>query len=63
MKISKLDKAQVVKVLKTAAYVGVSAVLGYLITLTTDQPELFGVFTGLINIGLVTIKQLFTEPK
>lgn len=61
MKPSKITKDQAKKIAKTAIYVGVSAVLAYLITLTTDQPDLFGPLTGLINIVLVAVKQIFTE--
>lgn len=60
--MSPINKDQLVKILKAALYVGVSAILGYFIALTTDQPELFGVFTPLINVILVTLKQLFTSP-
>ena len=60
MKPSKLDTTQILKVLKAGAYVAVSSLIGSLITATTNQPELFGVYTVLINTGLVFIKQLFT---
>ena len=61
--ISKIDKAQALKILKAFIYVSVSAGISYLITLTTDQPELFGVFTIVINSALVAVKQLFTQPE
>ena len=61
--ISRIDKAQAMKILKAFVYVSVSAGLGYLITLTTDQPQLFGVFAIVINSGLVALKQLFTKPE
>ena len=51
------------KILKAFVYVSVSAGLGYLITLTTNQPQLFGVFAIVINSGLVALKQLFTKPE
>ena len=57
---SKLDTAQIIKVLKAGAYVAVSALIGSLIAATTDNPELFGVFTVVINVTLVFIKQLLT---
>ncbi len=56
-----ITKAQALKILKTAAYVAISAVLGFLISVVTDQPELFGVFAPIINIVLVTIKQVVTD--
>jgi len=60
MQASKLNKAQLVSVLKAAAYVGVSAVLAQLITATTNTPDLFGPFTFLINTVLVLVKKVFT---
>lgn len=63
MPATKIDKAQALKILKTAGYLAVSAVIGYLIALTTDQPELFGLYTPIVNIVLVTVKQLFTKPE
>lgn len=58
MSVSKLDKAQAVKVLKAALYVGVSAALDALISQTTGTQ--FGVLTPVINVVLVSLKQLFT---
>lgn len=60
MKPSKITKDQAVKILKAVLYVSVSAALAYLITLTNDNPDLFGVYTIVINGLLVAIKQLFT---
>ena len=60
-KPTKITKDQAKKILKTALYVGVSAVISYLITLTTDQPDLFGPLTALVNVGLVALKQVFTN--
>ena len=56
-----ITKVQALKILQTAAYVAISAVLGFLISVVTDQPELFGVFAPIINIVLVTIKQAVTD--
>lgn len=61
MQVSKITKQQAIKIVKTALYIGVSAVISYFITLTTEQPELFGPLTAIVNIVLVTIKQFFTE--
>lgn len=58
MKPSLLDVAQAKKVLKVAVYVGVSALLDYLISQTTGSQ--FGMLTPLINVFLVSIKQIFT---
>ena len=61
MQITKITKNQALKIAKTAVYIAASAAISYLITLTTDQPELFGPLTGLVNVGLVTLRQLFTK--
>ena len=60
MKLS-ITKSQALKISKAALYVGISAVISYFVALTTNQPELFGVYTPIVNVCLVTIKQLFTE--
>lgn len=62
MQLSKITSDQASKIFKAALYVGGSAVISYLITLLTDQPELFGPLTPVINVVLVTIKQAFTKP-
>lgn len=62
MQLSKISKYQALKIAKAALYVGASAVISYLITVLTDQPELFGPLTPLVNVVLVTIKQAFTKP-
>lgn len=58
-----MDKAQLIKVAKTAAYVAVSAVLAFLIAFVTDNPEMFGIYAPIINVVLVTLKQIFTTPE
>jgi len=55
-----VTKNQWLKVAKTAAYVTLSALIGFAISLTTEQPELFGAYAGLVNVALVTLKQLVT---
>jgi hypothetical protein len=60
MQISKITKDQAVKIVKAVLYVSVSAGLAYLITLTNDNPDLFGIYTVIINGLLVTIKQALT---
>jgi len=59
--ITKLNLDQAKKVLKAALYVGVSAVLDYLISQTTGTQ--FGTLTPVINVALVFVKQLFTETE
>lgn len=61
MKLSKLTNDQQNKVLKTALYIGLSAALAQLISVTTSTPDLFGVYTPVINWLLVTAKQFVTE--
>lgn len=61
MKPSKLDKNQVLKVVKAAAYIGVSAFLDALIAATTSSQ--FGVLMGPINLVLVLLKQVVTDSK
>ena len=58
-----ITKEQALKILKTAAYVAISAVLGFLISVVADSPELFGVFAPIINIVLVTLKQAVSDDK
>lgn len=62
MQLSRIDKDQAAKIGKAALYIGLSAVISYLITVITDQPDLFGPLTPIINIVLVTLKQAFTKP-
>lgn len=61
MKASKISKDQTIKIAKTAAYLAASTVIGYFISVLTEQPEIFGVYTPIVNIVLVTVKQVFTE--
>lgn len=58
MQPSALSKQQVLKIVKTAGYLGVSAFLDALISYTTGNQ--FGVLTPVINLILVSLKQLFT---
>ena len=60
-KPSRVTLSQVEKIVKAAAYVGVSAFLGAVIAAVQNQPELFGVYAPLVNIVLVTLKQVFTQ--
>lgn len=63
MKPSALNKEQLFKILKAALYLGISAALSGVIAQIADNPDLFGPLTPIINITLVTFKQLFTEAK
>lgn len=60
MSLSPISRGQLVKIAKVAVYVGLSAVLDFLISQSTDTQ--FGVLTPVINVALVTIKQAFTTP-
>lgn len=60
-KPSKVTKNQWLEVAKAGLYVGVSAVLSFFITTLTNQPDMFGVFTPVVNVVLVTIKKAFTK--
>lgn len=62
MRLSNLDLKQWFKVVKAALYVGASALIAYLISAIAADPNLFGVLTPLINVVLVMLKQVFTEP-
>lgn len=55
------EKAE--SIVKASVYVAISSVLAYLIGLTTDTPDMFGVYTPIINIILVTIKQAIPQHK
>lgn len=56
-------KAQAAKIGKTALYIAASAVISYLIAITTDQPQLFGPLTGLVNLLLFAAKQFVSVEK
>lgn len=61
MSLSPISKDQLAKIAKAAVYVGLSAVLDFLISQSTDTQ--FGVLTPVINVALVTVKQAFTTPE
>lgn len=63
MNVSKLTKDQALKIVKTATYIAVSGALSALIAYATDNKDSLGVFYVVINLGLVTLKQFFTEAK
>lgn len=59
MELSLPTKKQWMGVLKAAVYVGISAILDYLISLCTGTT--FGTLTPIINIILVALKKLITK--
>lgn len=61
MEITRITKDQWIKVLKAGVYLVISALLSAIIVTLQDKPELFGVYTPVINLFLVTLKQAFTK--
>lgn len=60
MQLSAINKQQLLKIIKAALYVGISAAVSYLISGIADNPDLFGQLTPIINVILVVVKQAFT---
>lgn len=56
---SKLTQKQVLDLLKTAAYISISASIDYLISETTGSQ--FGTLTPVINIVLVLLRKIFSK--
>lgn len=54
-------KTNVGKTVKTAAYIAASAVVSYIITAITNDPQLFGPITAVINVLLVLVKTTLDE--
>jgi len=61
MQVSPVTKSQWLDIGKAALYLGISTIIGYFITLLTNQPELLGAYTPIVNVVLVFLKKLFTE--
>jgi hypothetical protein len=62
MKATTVTNEQLLKIVKAAAYVGASAAISYLISLIAGDPDLFGPMTPIVNVVLVGVKQIFTDP-
>lgn len=58
-----ITKDQSKKILKTAAYVAISVTISGVIALIAENPLLFGALTPVINILLVSLKQVFTTEQ
>jgi len=58
-----VTKQQIIHILKVAGYVAVSSVIGAFIAITTEQPEVFGIATPVINVLLVTLRQVLKKPE
>jgi len=50
------------KVLRASVYLAISAGLGGVMAGVADRPDLFGIFTPIINVVLVAAKNYF-DPK
>ena len=55
-----MTKDQAKKIIKTTLWVEISAALGFLISWVQGNPEMFGIYAPIINVVLVTLKQVFT---
>ena len=62
MKVN-ITKEQAAKIARAALYLAVSTVISYFITLLAETPDLLGVYTPIVNIILVTLKQAFTSDE
>lgn len=58
-----LTKQQIIHILKVAGWVAASTVIGGLIAIVTEQPEVFGIWTPVVNVLLVTLQQVFKKPE
>lgn len=56
-------KKQLVHVLKVALYIGISSAIGFLISYTTDNPNVWGPATAFVNLLLVSIQQFIKAPE
>ncbi|NQD39953.1 hypothetical protein [Glutamicibacter halophytocola] len=51
------------KTIKAGAYIAVSAVIAFLVSATTEDPQLFGPLTALVNLLLVFVKKTYFDDK
>jgi hypothetical protein len=63
MKLSPITKAQATKIARAAGYLFVSACISAVIAAIASNPLLFGAFTPVVNLLLVTLKQAFSTPE
>jgi len=61
MRLSTLNKEQFGKIVKTAVYIAASGAISALLAYVTDNKEALGVYYVFVNLGLVTLKQFFTD--
>lgn len=57
-----LTKEQLIHILKVTGWVAASTLIGGVIAIITNQPEVFGIWTPVVNILLVTIQQIVKKP-
>lgn len=57
--IKQFWKTNIGKTLKAAAWSGTSVVIAYIITETTNDPDLFGTLTVAINAALVFVQKTY----
>lgn len=60
MAVSTLSKNQWLDLGKVCLYVAISAIISYLISLITTNPNLVGPLTPVVNVVLVALKKVFT---
>lgn len=58
-----LTKEQIIHILKVAGWIAISTVIGGVIAIMTNQPEVFGIWTPVVNLLLVTIQQVIKKPE
>lgn len=54
-------KTTIGKTVQAALYLGASAIISFLITQTSGNPELFGTLTPVVNVVLVLVKNLLDK--
>ena len=54
-----LNKENLKKIGKVALYAGVSAAIAVVIAFIQKEPQVFGVYTPIVNVILVTLQQAF----
>lgn len=58
-----LTKEQLIHILKVTGWVAASTAIGAIISIITEQPEVFGIWTPIINVLLVTIQQTLKKSE
>lgn len=58
-----LTKEQALHIIKVTGWVAASTLIGGVIAIITEQPEVFGIYTPMVNILLVTVQQMLKKPE